>query len=90
VADSGLDSEANLRTVNAAEVAWVSRVPETSAVAQAVAREDPPAWQHSDDRQRWWWSRTQELPQGRERWLVVRSLRRRTARPRHAAAAGHA
>jgi transposase len=73
VADSGLYSEANLRTLNAAEVAWVSRVPATSAVAQAVAREDPPAWQHSEEGQLWWWSRTQELPQGRERWLVVRS-----------------
>ena len=29
-------------TLNAADVAWVSRVPETSTVAQAMVREDPP------------------------------------------------
>jgi transposase len=73
VADSGLYSEANLRTLNAAEVAWVSRVPETSGVAQAVVREEPSSWQQSDEGQLSWWSRTQELPHGRERWLVVRS-----------------
>jgi transposase len=73
VADSGIYSEANLRTLNAAAVAWVSRVPETSAVAQAVVREEPASWQQSDDGQLSWWSRTQDLPQGRERWLIVRS-----------------
>src|SRR5258708_7923398 len=73
VADSGLYSEANLRTLNEAGVAWVSRVPETSAVAQAVVREEPVSWQHSEEGQLSWWSRIQELPQGRERWLVVRS-----------------
>lgn len=89
VADSGLYSEANLRTLNAAEVAWVSRVPETSAVAQGVVREEPVSWQHSDDGQFSWWSRTQDLPQGRERWLVVRSRegeqRARATLQRHAA-----
>jgi transposase len=73
VADSGLYSEANMRALNEAEVAWVSRVPETSSLAQAVVREEPTAWQHSDDAQLSWWSRTLELPQGQERWLVVRS-----------------
>jgi transposase len=73
VADSGLYSAANLRTLHAAEVAWVSRVPETSAVAQAVVRAEPASWQQSDEGQLAWWSRTQDLPQGQERWLVVRS-----------------
>jgi hypothetical protein len=59
--------------VNAADVTWVSRVPETSAVAQAVVREEPASWQQSDDGQLAWWRRTQALPQGRERWLLGRS-----------------
>lgn len=73
VADSGLYSEANMTALNAAGVAWVSRVPETSSVAQATVREEPTAWQQSPDAQRSWWGRTLDLPQGRERWLVVRS-----------------
>jgi transposase len=73
VADSGLYSEANMRALNVADVAWVSRVPETSLLAQAMVREDPPAWQQSEDGQLSWWGRTVELPQGQERWLVVRS-----------------
>jgi transposase len=73
VADSGLYSEANMRALQEAEVHWVSRVPETSSLAQAMVREDPPAWCQSDDEQLHWWGRTLELPQGQERWLVVRS-----------------
>src|SRR5260221_11441860 len=52
VADSGLYSEANMRALNAAAVAWVSRVPETSSRAQAIVREEPAAWQRNDDDQR--------------------------------------
>jgi transposase len=48
-ADRGRDREANRRTWNAAAVAWVSQVPETSAMAQAVVREEPASWQQSDD-----------------------------------------
>jgi transposase len=74
VADSGLYSEANMRALNTAAGAWVSRVPETSSLAQAVVRAAPPSgWQHSDDGQLSWWGRTLELAQGQERWLVVRS-----------------
>jgi transposase len=73
VADSGLYSEANMRALNEADVAWISRVPETSTRAQAIVREEPAAWQHSDDDQLHWWARTLDLPQGQERWLVVRS-----------------
>ena len=74
--------------MNAADVAWVSRVPETSGVAQAVVREEPSSWQQSQEGQLSWWSRTQELPHGRERWLVVRSRegeqRARATLQRHA------
>jgi transposase len=74
VADSGLYSEANMRALGEAGVAWVSRVPETSRLAQAVVREEPATWRQSEDGQLFWWGRTMELPQGPERWLVVRSL----------------
>jgi transposase len=74
VADSGLYSEANMRALQEAGVQWVSRVPETSSLAQAMVREEPPdGWQQSEDGQLCWWGRTLELPQGQERWLVVRS-----------------
>ncbi|HEV2462101.1 MAG TPA: IS1634 family transposase, partial [Ktedonobacterales bacterium] len=73
VADSGLYSEATMRTLQEAGVQWVSRVPETSRLAQAMVREEPATWQQSDDEQLCWWGRTLELPQGQERWLVVRS-----------------
>jgi transposase len=73
VADSGLYSAATMRALNEADIAWVSRVPETSTVAQAIVREQPAAWQHSEDDQLHWWARTLDVPQGPERWLVVRS-----------------
>ncbi len=73
VADSGLYCAVTMRALQAAEVAGVSRVPETSRLAQAMVREVPPAWQHSADGQLSWWGRTVDLPQGQERWLVVYS-----------------
>src|SRR5262249_12076974 len=66
VADRGLYSEANMRALNKADVAWVSRVPETSTAAQMIVREEPPTWQHSEDGQLSWWGRTLDLPQGPE------------------------
>ena len=87
VADSGLYSEANLRTLNAPTSPGSVGCPETSSRGAGVVREEPAAWQHSDDGQLSWWSRTLDLPQGRERWLVVRS-REGEQRARHAAAPG--
>jgi transposase len=77
VADSGLYSTENMTQLNAAEVQWVSRVPETSTAAQAIVQEQletPKAWQHSADGTRHWWSRQPpDLAQGAERWIVVRT-----------------
>jgi transposase len=73
VADSGLYSTGNMTTLNQAGVRWVSRVPDTSTEAHAILQETPAAWQPSIDGTRQWWSRTLDLPQGRERWIVVRS-----------------
>jgi transposase len=74
VADSGLYSEANMWALGEAGVAWVSRVPETSSLAQALIREESTVWQQSEDERLSWWGRTLELPQGQERWLVVPSV----------------
>ena len=73
VADSGLYSETNMRALGKVGVSCISRVPETSRQARAMVRDDPAVWQRSDDAQLFWWGQTVELPQGPERWLVVRS-----------------
>jgi transposase len=66
--------------LNAAGVRWISRVPETSTAAQAMVQErletseTLDSWQRSPDVMRHWWSREQlDLPQGPERWIVVRT-----------------
>jgi transposase len=38
-----------------------------------MMRDEPAVWQQRDDAQLFWWGQTVELPQGPERWLVVRS-----------------
>ena len=77
VADSGLYSAENMTQLNVAGVQWVSRVPETSTAAQAMVQErleTLEGWQSSADGTRHWWSREQpDLPQGPERWIVVRT-----------------
>jgi transposase len=74
VADGGLYSEAAMGRLNAAEMAWVSRVPATlNAARTALERRDDTAWQTSADAQTQWWSHELAFPQGRERWVVVRT-----------------
>jgi transposase len=77
VADSGLYSAEHMTRLNAAGVPWVSRVPETSTAAQALVQErleTLDGWHSSADGTRHWWSRElRELPQGPERWIVVRT-----------------
>jgi transposase len=73
VADGGLYSEASMRRLSAAGIAWVSRVPATLTAAQAtLERRDAPR-QQSADGQTQWWGQELGLPQGRERWVVVRT-----------------
>jgi transposase len=73
VADSGVYSEANITTLNQAGVRWVSRVPETSLLAQAAVSQQPEHWQLMRSGTVSWWSQVHDLPQGRERWLIVRT-----------------
>jgi transposase len=51
----------------------VSRVPETSKEAKAVLQEGSEQWQTAEDGSMQWYSRVMNLPQGTERWLIVRT-----------------
>ena len=73
VADSGVYSESNMRYLNEAGVKWVSRVPETSKEAKAVLQEGCQQWQTAGDGSTQWYSPVMSLPQGTERWLIVRT-----------------
>jgi transposase len=76
VADCGISSEANMRRFNEAGIRWISRLPETSKEAKAAvetASEERTQWQDSEDGETHWFSRTMTLPQGQERWMVVRT-----------------
>ncbi len=71
VADNGVYSESNMQMLNQASVKWVSRVSETMTEAKALIQEGSESWQQSEDSTVHWFSRELELPQGRERWVVV-------------------
>ena len=75
VADSGISSEANMRRFNQAKIRWISRVPETSNEAKAVLETavDRTQWQDWEDGQTHWFTQMMTLPQGQERWVVVRT-----------------
>ena len=80
VADSGLYSAENMTQLNATGVRWVSRVPETSTAAQAMVQErldDPEtgglAAAAPTGRATGGAGEQPDLPQGPERWIVVRT-----------------
>ena len=73
VADNGIYSEANMRQLNEAGVRWVSRVSETSTQAQTIMQEGSGEWQRAFDGSMQWFRRELELPQGTERWVIVRT-----------------
>ena len=73
VADNGIYSEANMRQLNAAGITWISRVSETSTEAKTVLQEGSQDWQQSEDGSIQWFCRQMELPQGSERWVIVRT-----------------
>jgi transposase len=73
VADNGIYSEANMRQLNAAGVKWVSRVSETSSEAKAVLHAGSQDWHQSEDGRIQWYPRSMSLPQGNERWVIVRT-----------------
>ena len=75
VADNGIYSEANMRQLNAAGIKWISRVSETSSEAKTVlqAGSQDQEWQRSEDGSIQWYDRVMTLPQGSERWVIVRT-----------------
>ncbi len=73
VADNGVYSESNMRQFNQAGVKWVSRVSETSMEAKTVLHEGSETWQCSQDGTIQWFHRERTLPQGIERWVIVRT-----------------
>src|SRR5437899_1047496 len=73
VADNGIYSEANMQQLNAAGVKWVSRVSETSTEAKTVLQAGSQDWQGSEDGSIQWYCRVMALPQGSERWVIVRT-----------------
>jgi transposase len=71
VADNGVYSETNMKQLNQAGVKWASRVSETMTEAKTLIQEGSESWQQSEDGTVHWFGRELELPQGRERWVVV-------------------
>ncbi len=71
VADNGVYSEANMQYLNQAKVPWISRVSETSTAASAALAQTYETWQASEDGSTHWVSQIMNLPQGKERWVIV-------------------
>jgi len=73
VFDSGGYSQANMKSYNDATIWWISRVPETSSAAKTALAEVDEQWQSLSDGSGDYVVRTMELPQGKERWVIVRT-----------------
>jgi transposase len=73
VFDSGGYSEANMKSYNEAKIRWISRVPETSTAAKTALEEGDKKWQALWDGSGEYMVCTMDLPQGKERWVIVRT-----------------
>lgn len=73
VFDSGGYSEANMKSYNDAKIDWISRVPETSKAAKGALEQAQQQWQPLCDESGEYVVCTMDLPQGKERWIVVRT-----------------
>jgi len=73
VFDSGGYSQANMKSCNDVTRCWISRVPETPAAAKTALEEVYEQWQLLSDGSGEDVVRTMDLPQGQERWVVVRT-----------------
>ena len=71
--DSGGYSQANMKSYNDANIWWISRVPETSTAAKTALEDAYEQWQPLSDGSGEYEVRTMELPQGKERWVIVRT-----------------
>src|SRR5205085_2158268 len=73
VFDSGGYSEANMKSYNEAKISWISRVPETSTAAKTALEEGDKQWQALSDGSGEYMVCSMDLPQGKERWVIVRT-----------------
>jgi transposase len=76
VFDGGGYSEANMKSYNEANIRWISRVPETSTEAKAALGQESKEWKDLSDGSGQYLVLMQELPQGKERWVIVRTKAR--------------
>jgi transposase len=60
-----------MRSLNQAKVKWISRVSETSTHAKTTLAQSYETWQASEDGNTHWVSQIMNLPQGKERWVIV-------------------
>ena len=71
--DSGGYSQANMKSYNDAKLWWISRVPETSTAAKTALEDMDEPWHPLSDGSGEYVVRIMELPQGKERWVIVRT-----------------
>lgn len=73
VADNGVYSEATMRWMKQEKIKWISRVSETSTQAKQKLAKIPETWLTSEDGSMHFDCRIMNLPQGQERWVIVRT-----------------
>jgi len=73
--DSGGYSEANMKSYNEAKIWWISRVPETSTAAKTALEEGDKKWEALSDGSGEYVFSLMDLPQGKERWVIVRKYK---------------
>jgi len=83
VFDSGGYSQANMKRYNEAKIKWISRVPETSTEAKAAIQEETEDWSPLSDGSGSYRVCIMDLPQGQERWVIVRTKAAEQAGRRH-------
>ena len=71
--DSGGYSQANMKSYNDANIWWISRMPETSTTAKTALEEVDEPWQPLSDGSGDSVVHMMDLPQGKERWVIVRT-----------------
>jgi transposase len=62
-----------MKSYNEANIWWISRVPETSTAAKSALEEVEEQWQPLSDGSGDYVVRIMDLPQGKERWVIVRT-----------------
>ena len=62
-----------MQAYNEAKIRWCSRVPETSAQAKEALAEEPEQWQELSDQRGLYVRLQRTLPQGEERWMMIRT-----------------